>query len=72
MGDLVAIMSSNSFYVIQFDCNGYTSRIEVSGDIGDEGVEGAFDIIAEISEVFVVPYACVHSDAAGSTRLDSA
>ena len=57
----MAIMSSNSFYVIQFDCDGYTSRIEVGGDIGDEGVEEAFDVVAEISEVSVVPYDCIHN-----------
>ena len=61
MRDLVAIMSSDSFYVIQFDCDGYTSCVEVSRDIGDEGMEGALDIIAKISEVFVVPYAHVHN-----------
>src|SRR6266481_9783497 len=52
---------SNSFYVIQFDHNAYTSHVEASGDIGDEGVEEAFDVVAEISEVFIAPYAHTES-----------
>jgi len=54
-GDLVALTSSDSFYVIRFDREAYTNRVEAGGVIGDEGVEEAFDVVAEIGEVFVAP-----------------
>lgn len=52
-GDLVVITSSDSFYVLRFDRDAYSSRVDAGGEIGDEGVEEAFDVVAEISEVFV-------------------
>ena len=52
---------SDSFYVIRFDRDAYTSHIEASGDIGDEGVEEAFDVVAEIGEVFVALYVRIES-----------
>ncbi|KAF8583901.1 coatomer beta [Ramaria rubella] len=50
-GELVAITSSDSFYVLRFDRNAYSRRVEAGGEIPDEGVEEAFDVVAEISEV---------------------
>jgi Coatomer WD associated region len=55
-GDLVAIASSDSFYILRFDREAYASRVEAGAEIGDEGVEEAFEVVAEISEVFVTTH----------------
>ncbi|GJJ05895.1 hypothetical protein Clacol_000082 [Clathrus columnatus] len=49
-GDLVAITSTDSFYVLRYDEDAYRARVESGTEIGDEGVEEAFDVVAEISE----------------------
>jgi coatomer subunit beta' len=46
-GDLVAITAEDSFYVLRFD---RAARLDSGEIIGDEGVEEAFDIVAEVSE----------------------
>ena len=52
-GTLVAIASEDSYYVLRFDRDAYNEKIEAGADLGDEGVEEAFDLIAEISERYV-------------------
>ena len=49
-GNLVAIASEDSFYVLRFDRDAYNEKLESGADVGDEGVEEAFDLIAEISD----------------------
>ncbi|KAF5334211.1 hypothetical protein D9611_014328 [Ephemerocybe angulata] len=49
-GNLVAIATDDSFYVLKFDRDAYTSRVEEGAEITDEGVEEAFDIVAEIPD----------------------
>jgi coatomer subunit beta' len=49
-GELVAIIADDSFYVLRFDRAAYDAKVETGADLGDEGVEEAFDIIAEIAE----------------------
>lgn len=49
-GELVAITSEDSFYVLRFDRDAYNSKIDSGDIIGDEGVEEAFELIAESSE----------------------
>jgi coatomer subunit beta' len=49
-GDLVAITAEDSFYILRFDRDAYATRLDSGEIIGDEGVEEAFDIVAEISE----------------------
>ncbi|EPQ58853.1 coatomer protein [Gloeophyllum trabeum ATCC 11539] len=49
-GQLVAISTKDSFYVLRFDRDAYTSKLEEGADIGDEGVEEAFDVVAEVPE----------------------
>jgi coatomer subunit beta' len=46
----VAITSEDSFYILRFDRDAYTARLDSGELIGDEGVEEAFELIAEISE----------------------
>ncbi|KIJ57284.1 hypothetical protein M422DRAFT_57615 [Sphaerobolus stellatus SS14] len=50
-GELVAIVSTDSFYILRYNRDAYLSQLEAGADIGDEGVEEAFDVVAEISEV---------------------
>lgn len=49
-GDLVAITSEDSFYVLRFDRDAYLARVDAGESLGDEGVEEAFELVAEISE----------------------
>ena len=49
-GNLVAICAEDSYYVLRFDRDAYNAKLEESADLGDEGVEEAFELIAEISE----------------------
>ncbi|KAG8783052.1 hypothetical protein FRC12_020155 [Ceratobasidium sp. 428] len=48
-GSLVAITAEDSFYILKFDRDAYVAALE-AGPVGDEGVEDAFDLTAEISE----------------------
>ena len=51
-GTLVTITSEDSYYVLRFDRDAYNEKIEAGADLGDEGVEEAFDLVAEISEKY--------------------
>jgi len=39
----VAIASGDSYYVLRFDRDAYNEKVETGADLGDEGVEEAFD-----------------------------
>lgn len=47
----MAIASEDSFYILKFDRDAYVAALE-AGPVGDEGVEDAFDLVAEISETY--------------------
>ncbi|KAJ3482906.1 hypothetical protein NLI96_g6658 [Meripilus lineatus] len=49
-GTLVAVCAEDSYYVLRFDRDAYNAKLEEGADVGDEGVEEAFELIAEISE----------------------
>jgi coatomer subunit beta' len=49
-GTLVAIATDESFYVLRFDRDAYTAKVETGADLGDEGVEEAFEIVTEVHE----------------------
>ncbi|KAL7424314.1 Coatomer subunit beta' [Cryptotrichosporon argae] len=49
-GTLVAITAEDTFYVLRFYRDAYTARLDSGELIGEEGVEEAFDVVAEISE----------------------
>ncbi|KAK7461035.1 Coatomer subunit beta' [Stygiomarasmius scandens] len=49
-GNLVAIAAEDSFYVLRFDRDAYDTQVEEGAEIGDEGVEEAFDLVAEIPD----------------------
>lgn len=52
----MTITSEDSYYVLRFDRDAYNERIEAGTDLGDEGVEEAFDLVAEIPEKYVTPF----------------
>lgn len=54
-GNLVAITGEDTVYVLRFDREAYNARIDSGEAIGDEGVEEAFDLVAEVSEAYVPP-----------------
>ena len=55
---MVAICSEDSFYVLRFDRDAYNAKLESGADLGDEGVEEAFDLVAEISDGCVAYTSC--------------
>ena len=52
-GNLVAIVADDTFFVLTFNRDAYNAAQESGAEIGDEGVEEAFEVEAEISERFV-------------------
>ncbi|KAF7798395.1 hypothetical protein EIP86_009616 [Pleurotus ostreatoroseus] len=49
-GALVAICTDDSYYVLRFDRDAYNAKLEEGVEVTDEGVEEAFELIAEIPE----------------------
>jgi coatomer subunit beta' len=49
-GELVAITTEDSFYVLRFDRDAYAQVLDSGEDVGDEGVEEAFDVVADVAE----------------------
>ncbi|KAI0940343.1 hypothetical protein AcV5_001477 [Taiwanofungus camphoratus] len=49
-GSLVAITTDDSFYVLRFDRDAYNAKLEEGAEAGDEGVEEAFELVAEVPE----------------------
>lgn len=49
-GTQVAVTSADSFYVLRFSRDEYVNFVDNGGDLGDEGVEDAFELVAEVSE----------------------
>ncbi|CCM00473.1 uncharacterized protein FIBRA_02506 [Fibroporia radiculosa] len=49
-GSLVAITTDESFYILRFDRGAYNAKLEEGAEIGDEGVEEAFELVAEIAD----------------------
>jgi len=53
----VAIISDDFFYILRFDRDAYNEKLE-GAEITDEGVEDAFDVVADIQDrsAFLIPY----------------
>lgn len=47
----MAIAGEDSFYVLRYDRDAYVSFIDNGGQLDDEGVEEAFELEADISDV---------------------
>ncbi|KAK0243454.1 coatomer protein [Armillaria nabsnona] len=49
-GLLVAITAAESFYILRFNRDAYNAKIEEGAEISDEGVEEAFEVVADVQE----------------------
>ncbi|RXW23627.1 hypothetical protein EST38_g2218 [Candolleomyces aberdarensis] len=49
-GNLVAIASDDSYYILRFERDAYSNKVDEGAEITDEGVEEAFDVVAEIQD----------------------
>ena len=54
-GDLVCLSTEDSFYVLRYNKEVVAAAMEGTEPIGEEGVEGAFDLVHEISEQASAP-----------------
>ena len=52
-GSLVAIAAEDSFYILRFDREAYTAKLEEGAEITDEGFEEAFEVVADVSERYI-------------------
>lgn len=50
-GDFVAIAGEESVYILRFDQGAYNNILKDGNEIGDEGVEEAFDLLHELPEI---------------------
>ena len=48
----MAITSDDSFYILRFDRDAYNEKVEAGDEITDEGVEEAFDMVADVQDRF--------------------
>ena len=48
-GELVALACEESFYVLRFSRENYISALQ-AGEVDEDGVESAFEIITDIDE----------------------
>jgi coatomer subunit beta' len=56
----VTIACEDSFYVLRFSREAYVEAVQ-NGQVDDDGVEAAFDIITDIAETYVIiAFAQVH------------
>ncbi|KAH9482103.1 Coatomer subunit beta' [Psilocybe cubensis] len=62
---LLAITSSDTFYILRFDRAAYDARVDAGGmeEIADEGVEEAFEVVAEVNEstLYLLGYIPAHN-----------
>ncbi|TIB76840.1 Coatomer, beta' subunit [Wallemia mellicola] len=49
-GDVVAIVAEDSVYMLNFNREAYDEFVASGGDLGDEGVEDAFEVVSEITD----------------------
>ena len=49
-GNLVAITTNDSYYILSFDRDAYTAALESGTEISDEGVEEAIELVTEVAD----------------------
>ena len=49
-GEMVAILSESSFYVLRFDREAVDAAFESGQPIEEDGIEEAFELLNEVSE----------------------
>ena len=52
----MAIVSDDSFYILRFDRDAYNEKLEEGAEITDEGVEEAFEVVADVQDRFAFPH----------------
>ena len=53
-GELVAITTDESFYVLRFNRSAYVEAVSAGTADPNEGVEDAFEVVAELSEKYLL------------------
>lgn len=53
-GELVSIACEDTFYVLRFSRENYISAVQ-SGEVEDDGVEAAFEVVTDINERYTSP-----------------
>ena len=48
-GELVAIACEDTFYILRFSRENFVAAVQ-AGEVEDDGVESAFEVITDISE----------------------
>lgn len=48
-GELVAIACEDTFYILRFSRENFVAAVQ-AGEVEDDGVEAAFEVITDISE----------------------
>jgi hypothetical protein len=54
-GELVCLACEDTFYILRFSRENYVAAVQ-SGEVEDDGVEAAFEVITDISERYVSSY----------------
>lgn len=52
-GELVAIACEDTFYVLRFSRDDYIAAVQ-NGEVDDDGVEAAFEVVTDINETYVM------------------
>jgi len=52
-GELVTLACEDSFYVLRFSRENYVAAVQ-AGEVEDDGVESAFEVITDINERYVL------------------
>jgi len=53
-GELVALACEDTFYVLRYDSRSYVAAVQ-AGEVEDDGVEAAFEVVADITQRFATP-----------------
>jgi coatomer subunit beta' len=51
-GELVTLACEDTFYVLRFSREAYVSAVQ-NGEVEDDGVEAAFEVVCDINERYV-------------------
>lgn len=47
-GDMLALTTATNFFVLQFDRDAVAAALAAGGELDEDGVEGAFEVVAEV------------------------
>ncbi len=60
-GELVAIISDSSFYILRLDSQAVDSFLASGAEAEDDGMEDAFELLNEVSERVRTGKSCTHT-----------